>query len=101
MQGVAWIPQEEPAASYVDLSTIRGLHSAEGMKCIRATTVTRFLASRCRIVLIVSCDTPYSAATSRRLSCRARWAISGQKVGSTCGQCCAGRGSMTGLSTGK
>ncbi len=68
MQEVAWIPQEEPAASYLDLSTIRGLHAAEGMRRVRATAATRLLASRCRIVLIVSRDTPYSAARARRLS---------------------------------
>ena len=101
MQGVAWLPQEEPAASYLDLATIRGLHAAEGMRRVRATSATRVLASRRRVILIVSCDTPYSAARARRLSRRARAAISARSTGASCGCYCGGTGSATGIATGK
>ena len=82
-------------------SLARGAHSAEGATRTRAASATCFLASRCTIVRMVSCDTPYAAAKARRLAWRVRAAISGQRIGSICGWCCAGHRSVTGYSTGK
>ena len=76
-------------------------HPPEGPRRARAACATCLLAWRRTIALTVSCDTPYAAAKARRLSCSARSAIFGQRAGSRCGRCCAGRRIPTGLSTGK